>query len=168
MMQALATLKQLGLTPRRTIRVVLFTNEENGLRGGKAYAADHAAELPKHVAALESDSGGFAPTGFGVGHVDEAKGGRARTRMTDLVSLLRDLGATTITPGGGGADVGQMKAAGVPQISLDVDNRLYFDYHHTRADTLDKVNAQDLADMVAATAVFAYVVADMPGRLDDP
>ena len=168
MMQALATLKRLGLTPRRTIRVVLFTNEENGLRGGKAYAKDHEAELANHVAALEADMGGFAPTGFGISHKDPEAATRGRDRLADIAMLLRTLGATTVDLGGGGADISPMKSAGVPQISLDVDNRTYFDYHHTTADTLDKVKPQDLADMAAATAVFAYVVADMPGRLDAP
>jgi hypothetical protein len=170
MMQALHTLKSLNLTPRRTIRVVLFTNEENGLRGGKTYAADHASELAHHVAALESDSGGFAPTGFGVEHVDPASADHTIARLTELASLLStgDLHATRVRPNGGGADISPLKPVGVPQISLDVDNRTYFDYHHTRADTLDKVSAQSLADMSAVAAVFAYVVADMPDRLDAP
>src|SRR6185503_14732799 len=166
MMQALRTLKALNLTPRRTIRVVLFTNEENGLKGGKGYAKDHEAELANHVAAMESDSGGFAPTGFGVSHADPEAAKRARTRLADIASLLSSVRATRVDGEGGGADISPMKSAGVPQISLDVDNRTYFDYHHTRADTLDKVNAQDLSDMTAAAAVFAYVVADLPDRID--
>jgi len=168
MMQALATLKKLNLTPRRTIRVVLFTNEENGLRGGKGYAKDHEAELPKHVAALEADSGGFAPTGFGIDHADPDAAKRGRDRLADIASLLGSIRATKVHLGGGGADISQMKKFGVPQISLDVDNRTYFDIHHTHADTLDKVKPEDLADMAAATAVFAYVVADLPDRLDAP
>lgn len=168
MMQALATLKQLGLTPRRTIRVVLFTNEENGLRGGKGYAQQHAAELGKTVLALEADSGGFAPTGFGVSHEDADAATRVRDRLATIASLLGDVGATTVELGGGGADISPMKSAGVPQVGLYVDSRSYFDYHHTAADTLDKVRPADLADMVAATAVLAYVVADLPGRVDAP
>jgi Zn-dependent M28 family amino/carboxypeptidase len=168
MMQALATLKRLNLTPRRTIRVVLFTHEENGLRGAKAYAKDHEAELANHVAALEADMGGFAPTGFGISHQDPDAAARGRDRLADIAMLLHSLGATKVNLGGGGADISPMKSAGVPQISLDVDNRTYFDYHHTTADTLDKVKPQDLADMAAAAAVFAYVVADLPERLDAP
>lgn len=168
MMQTLKTLKALGLTPRRTIRVVLFTNEENGLRGGRAYAADHAAELPKTVLALESDSGCFAPRGFEVAHKDPAAASRASARVAEIASLLHSFGATHVeTSSGGGADISPMQAAGVPALGLDVDGRLYFDYHHTEADTLDKVNPAHLADMVAATAVLAFVVADMPGRVDD-
>jgi carboxypeptidase Q len=169
MMQALATLKRLGLTPRRTIRVVLFTNEEFGLRGGKAYAQTHAAELAKTVFAVESDGGGYAPTGFSVDHVDAGARGRMRARLSNIASLLRDLGATKIDEEDGvGSDLGPMKAAGVPQASIDVASRTYFDYHHSAADTLDKVNGDDLAAMAAAIAVVAYVVADMPERIDAP
>ncbi len=168
MMQAVATLKRLGLTPRRTIRVVLFTNEENGLKGGKGYAEAHAAELPNTILALESDAGGYAPTGFGVDHKDPEMARRIRARLAPVAALLRELGASTIEEGGGGADISPMKSAGVPQVSLEVANRTYFDYHHTAADTLDKVKPDDLAAMAAATAVFAYVVADMPDRIDAP
>jgi carboxypeptidase Q len=168
MMQALQTIAKLGLEPRRTIRVVLFTNEENGLRGGKAYAEQHAKELPKTVFALEADSGGFPPRGFTVSHKDPDAATRVRARLADITSLLHDLGATNIRQGGGGADISPMASAGVPQIGLEVDGHLYFDYHHTEADTLDKVKPQDLSEMTAAIAVMAYVVADMPDRIDAP
>lgn len=168
MMQTLKTLKALGLTPRRTIRVVLFTNEENGLRGGRAYAAEHAAETPKTVLALEADSGAFKPVGFNVAHKDPEARKRARARIADIASLLHSMGATRVKESaGGGADIAPLQAAGVPALGLDVDGRHYFDYHHTEADTLDKVKPEDLADMVAVTAVLAFVVADMSGRVDD-
>lgn len=167
MMHALTTLRRLGLQPRRTIRVVLFTNEENGLRGAKQYAEDHAAELPRTVLALESDSGGFAPRGFSIDVKPEVRD-RVVARVTDIASLLAPLGATRITVGHSGADIGFMTPAGVPTLGLDVDSRHYFDYHHTEADTLDKVDPQALADDVAAVAVLAFVVADMPGRVDSP
>jgi hypothetical protein len=168
MMQALRVLKQLGLQPRRTIRVVLFTNEENGIRGARAYAEQHKAELDKHVLALESDSGGFAPVGFGVDHKDKDAVKRVRARLTEVTALLAPLGRLRVDEGHGGTDIEPMKPAGVPQIGLVVDNRAYFDYHHTDADTLDKVEPQHLADMVAAVAVLAYVVADLPDRVDAP
>jgi carboxypeptidase Q len=168
MMQAVAMLKRLGLTPRRTIRVVLFTNEENGLKGGKAYAETHASELPKTVMALEADAGGYAPIGFGVEHNDPDVAKRIRTRLAPVAALLRDLAASTIDEHGGGADISPMKPAGVAQVALLVANRTYFDYHHTAADTLDKVNPDDLSAMAAATAVLAYVIADMPERIDAP
>jgi Zn-dependent M28 family amino/carboxypeptidase len=168
MMQAVRMLKQLGLVPRRTIRVVLFTNEENGLRGGKGYATQHADELANHVLAVEADSGGFSPRGFSVGHKDPGAAGRVRARVADLASLVRSLGVTHIGDGHGGADISPLTPAGVPQIGLEVDNRTYFDVHHTEADTLDKVDPVQLAEDVAVIAVLAYVVADLPDRLDAP
>ena len=168
MMQAAHLLHQLGLVPRRTIRVVLFTNEENGVRGGKGYAQQHAAELPSTVLAVESDSGGFAPRGFSIGHRDAPAASRMRARIADIATLLASLNAQRITVGHGGTDIEPMEAAGVPQVALDVDNRLYFDYHHTDADTLDKVDPASLSDMTAAVAVLAFVVADLPARIDAP
>jgi carboxypeptidase Q len=171
MMQALRVLRDLGLTPRRTIRVVLFTNEENGTRGARAYAEQHKAELSKTVLALESDSGGFAPRGFGVEHKDPEAAKRMRARLTEVAALLAPVtpaGRMRVAEGHAGTDIQPMKPAGVPLVGLEVDNRTYFDYHHTEADTLDKVNPQDLADMVAAVAVLAFVVADLPDRVDAP
>lgn len=167
MMQALTTLRKLGLAPRRTIRVVLFTNEENGLAGGRTYAREHAAELPNTVLAIESDSGGFAPRGFSVQARPEVVD-RVRSRVADIASLLHAIGATRVIAGHGGADIGPMAQAGVLLAGLDTDGRTYFDIHHTEADTLDKVDPQALADDVAAVATLAYVVADMPDRLDAP
>jgi len=167
MMQALTTLRGLGLVPRRTIRVVLFTNEENGLRGGRAYAKDHAAELPNTVLAVESDSGGFAPRGFSVQAKPEVQD-RVRARIAEIASLLGTIDATRVTVGHGGADIGPMVPAGVPTLGLVTDGRTYFDIHHTDADTLDKVDPAALADDVAAVAALAYVVADMPDRVDAP
>jgi len=165
-MEAARVLKQLGLQPRRTIRVVLFTNEENGLRGGRGYADAHKDELARTVLALESDSGGFAPRGFETGAKDPDAAKRLRARITDVASLLRQLGVRKVADGHGGADIGPMEPAGVPVVGLDVDNRTYFDIHHTEADTLDKVDPQQLADDVAAVAVLAFIAADAPDRLD--
>jgi carboxypeptidase Q len=166
-MHALTTLRRLGLVPGRTIRVVLFTNEENGLRGGRAYAKDHADELPRTVLAFEMDSGGFAPLGFSV----EAKPeliDRAVARISDIAALLAPIGATRVRAGWGGADISPMVPAGVPTVGLVVDGRTYFDIHHTEADTLDKVDPAALASDVAAIAVLAYVAADLPERIADP
>jgi carboxypeptidase Q len=168
MMQTLAVLKKLGLQPRRTIRVVLFTNEENGLRGGKGYAKDHEAEAGKTVFALESDSGGFAPRGFTIQSKDPDGQRRASERVRTIITLLRTLGVGRVIEGHSGADVSPMIANNVVTGELVTDGRKYFDIHHTEADTLDKVDPQELADCVAAVAVVAFVVADMPGRLDDP
>jgi carboxypeptidase Q len=166
MMQAAKLLKQLGLVPRRTIRVVCFTNEENGLRGGKGFAQQHAAELPKTVLAIESDSGGFSPRGFDTGAKDPEADKKLRTHVGDAATLLRSIGVRKVADGHGGSDIGPMEPAGVPMIGLDVDNRTYFDIHHTEADTLDKVDPAQLADDVAAVAVLAYIAADLPERLD--
>jgi carboxypeptidase Q len=159
-MQALTLLRQLGLRPRRTIRVVLFTNEENGLRGAREYFAAHAAEVDRHVMALEADSGGFAPQGFQFQGSDAAL-----EQLKDIASLLEPIKATMITRGFAGADIMDLARAGVPSLGLDMDGSTYFDYHHSHADTLDKVNPEHLAQDVAAVAVVAYVVADMPARL---
>jgi carboxypeptidase Q len=166
MMEAAKVIKQLGLHPRRTIRVVLFTNEENGLRGGRGYAKAHEAELAKTVLALESDSGGFAPVGFDTGAKDPQAANRLRANITDLATLLRQLGVRKVADGHGGSDIGPMEPAGVPQVGLHVDNRTYFDIHHTEADTLDKVDPNELAADVAAVAVLAFIAADLPTRLD--
>src|SRR5262249_4698533 len=168
MMQAAALLKKLGLQPRRTIRVVLFTNEENGVRGAKAYADQHKDELAKHVPAGKADTRGFSPRGFSTGHKDADAGKRARARVAEITTLLAPIHATHVGEGHGGTDIGPMEPAGVPQLGLEVDTSHYFDYHHTEADTLAKVDPQQLPDDVAAVAVLAYVVADLPDRTDAP
>lgn len=166
-MEAINVLRRLNLRPRRTIRVVLFVNEENGLAGAKQYAADHADELSRHVAAIESDSGIFAPLGMGVQHKDKARQAAGAARMKDILSLLEPIGATDAHEGWSGADVGRMHDAGVPLMGLIVYGEKYFDYHHTNADTLDKIDPAELSKCVATMAVVSYVLADMPGRIDD-
>ena len=158
--EAVRLLKELGLRPRRTIRVVLFTNEENGSRGGNAYRDVHRAE--KHVLAIESDSGVFRPEGFGLAATAPPQ---VRANMQEIVKLLSGIGADQIAANGGGADIGPMMHEGVPGASLDVDGTHYFDIHHTQADTLDKVNPRELALCVATMAVMAYTVADLPESL---
>ncbi len=166
-MEALRLLKSLGLVPRRTIRAVLFTNEENGTAGGRAYAEHHKAEMPDHVAAIEADSGIFRPVGFGSPKAEDERGARINARLAQVLTLLEPIGASARKDGGGGADIGPMAVHGVPQIGFDVDGRTYFDFHHTEADTLDKVSKTDLDLCVAALATVVYVLADMPERLRD-
>lgn len=162
--EAVRILKNLGLKPKRTVRVVLFTNEENGGAGGRAYRDAHMAELGKHVLALESDSGVFRPRGFGFTGSDAA-----RKTLTEIASLLKPLGADAIGPAGGGADIGpSVAAAQIPSASLEVDGSKYFLLHHTPADTVDKLEPRDLADNAAAIAFLAYVVADLPTPLPRP
>jgi carboxypeptidase Q len=164
MMQALTTLRGLGLVPRRTIRVVLFTNEENGLAGAKAYAKDHAGEIGKHVLGLEADSGGFAPYGLNV-EVPKEKEARAVERVKEIAALLAPPFDLKVVAHGSGADLIPLVKAGVPGIGYVTKGDKYFDYHHSAADTLDKVDASELADGVAVVAAFAYVVADLEDRL---
>lgn len=158
-------LKQLNLRPRRTIRAVLYTNEENGLRGGTAYLEAHRSELAKHILAIESDSGIYRPEGFGLAATASPQ---ARVDMEEIAKLLGGIRAGRIAPNGGGADIGPLMRAGVVGASLDVDGTHYFDIHHTPADTLDKIDPQDLALCVATLAVMAYTVADMPQALHVP
>jgi carboxypeptidase Q len=168
MMQALTTLRKLGVTPRRTVRVVLFTNEENGTRGAKAYFAAHQDELALHAAALEADSGGFAPVGFDVDAAADETRGRMAERVGTLVQAIRGLGDLEVRSGHSGADIDPLVKAGVPGFGLVTDGQHYFDYHHTDADTLDKVDPDDLAACVGAVAAMAYMLAELPGRIDAP
>lgn len=160
--EAARLLKELGLRPRRTIRVVLYTNEENGLRGGNAYRDAHRAELAKHILAIESDSGVYRPEGFGLAATAPLQ---VRSNLQEIAKLLSGIGADGIAATGGGADIGPIMREGVVGASLDVDGARYFDIHHTPADTLDKVNPRELALCVATMAVMAYTVADMPQSL---
>lgn len=166
-MESLRLLKSLGLVPRRTIRAVLFVNEENGLAGGRSYAERHATELKDHVAAIEADGGIFRPLGLESPKAQDERTARINARLAEILALLEPIGATRRRDGGGGADIGPMAASGVPQISLDVDGRTYFDFHHTEADTLDKVSKADLDLCVATLATVVYVLADMPERLGE-
>src|SRR6185295_4016799 len=151
-----------GLRPRRTIRAVLFTNEENGARGGDAYREAHRAEIAKHILVIESDSGCYRPLGFGL---SEKASPQARANFMEIAKLLAGIRADRIGANGGGTDIDPMMKEGVAGASLNVDGTKYFEIHHTEADTLDKVNPQELALCVAAMAVMAYTVADMPQTL---
>jgi len=166
-MEAINVLRKLNLIPRRTIRVVLFTNEENGLGGAKAYAADHAVELPKHVAAIETDSGVFRPTGYSVECENKERESLADEQLRDLVTLLSSIGPMKTNTGHSGADISAMKPAGVLLMGHNVEGATYFDYHHTHADTIDKIDPEALSQNVAALATMAYILADMPTRLGD-
>jgi carboxypeptidase Q len=158
--EAVRLMKRLNLRPRRTVRVVLWTNEENGLRGANAYRDAHRAELENHVLAIESDAGTFAPRGFGYGGPDAGY-----AVMREMGRLLEGIGAGAVETGGGAADIGPLMREGVPGMDLRVDPTRYFWYHHTEADTPDKLDPAEVARCVAAMAVMAYVAAEMPARL---
>jgi carboxypeptidase Q len=158
--EALRLMKKLGLRPRRTVRVVGWTNEENGLRGGNAYRDAHAAELAGHVLAIETDGGVFRPLGFGFQGSDPAL-----EVVREVGGLLKRIGADSVTKGGGGADIGPIMERGVPGMGLNVDGVRYFWYHHSDADTIDKLDPREMGLSVATLAVMAYVIADLPERL---
>ena len=156
--EAVRLLNELGLRPRRTIRVVLWTNEENGTRGGNGYRDAHRAELSRHILAIESDSGTYRPLGFGL--ADKAPL-QARANLQEVAKLLAGIDADRIAENGGGADIGPIMLEGVVGASFNVDGSHYFEIHHTDADTLDKIDPKNLALCVATMAVVAYTVADM-------
>lgn len=158
--EALRLMKTLGLQPRRTVRVVLFTNEENGGRGGAGYRDAHMEELANHVMLLESDGGVFDPAGFGFTGPDAG-----RETVTAIASLLDGLGANSIAPSGGGADINPSGLAGnIPMMSHLVDGE-YFLIHHTPADTMARITPKQMSDNAAAIAAMVYAIADLPGRL---
>ena len=158
--EAVRILKQLGLRPRRTIRVVLWTNEEIGLGGGRAYRDAHIDELENHVLAIETDSGVFKPEGFGFQGTPEAL-----AILQEIATLLEPIKADSVRVGFGGVDISPITKLGVPGLGLAVDGEKYFWYHHTIADTFDKLDPHELNLCTAALAVMAYVVADMPDKL---
>jgi len=156
-MHVAATLKALGLTPRRTIRVIAWMNEENGLMGGKTYAETHAAELANHVAAIEMDYGAGHPTGFAANVPPTAL-----PLLKPVSETLAGIGAGIVDYrlNGVGADIGPLNKAGVPGFAPLTDGRDYFTIHHTAADTLDKVNPRHLAENAAVLSVLAYALAE--------
>jgi len=159
--EALRVMKKLNLRPRRTVRLVLWTNEENGGRGGLAYRDQHRAELAKHVAMIESDNGVFRPLGFGFSGSDAA-----RQTVAAIATLLAPISATSVVAGGDGADIApSIQDAHIPGLSLEVDASMYFTIHHTPADTVDKIDPAEMAKCAAAMAVMTYVLAEMPQRL---
>ncbi len=164
-MEALNMIRKAGLKPRRTIRVVLWTNEENGTAGARSYAVRHQSET--HVAGIESDAGGFAPQGLSVQMEDDRKEQIAVDQLTQILSLLEPIGSTRVRPGFSGVDVRELNQLGAACMGLEVDGRLYFNTHHTWADTVDKVDPEELTDCTITMAVAAFVIADMPKRLGE-
>jgi len=162
-LEAAHLIHQLGLQPRRTLRVVFWTNEENGGAGGEAYRMWAGDSVRSHVAAIEMDGGAEKPVGFGVSANGDLPAILARAR--DIAGLLTRIDAASVQLGGGGADIAPIMVDGVPGLALRTVGTHYFDWHHSRADTLDKVKLEDLRANIAAMAVMAYVLADMPEPL---
>ncbi len=181
-MEAARLIHELNLKPRRTIRVVFWVNEENGDRGGEAYLKWVGDKLKNHVAAIEMDSGAEEPKGFGYGifggphhtlpgappapeHKETAEQKTSRDLCQQIAALLTRIGADKLAPSGGGSDIAPIVSKGVPSLSPTSSGAHYFDWHHTWADTVDKVNPDDFRKNIAVLAVLSYVLADMPGRL---
>jgi hypothetical protein len=181
---AVRLIRQSGLKPKRTIRLVFWVNEENGAAGGNAYfAALSPEDLLHHVAAIEMDGGAEQPIGWGYGAAAvplRARPGQAANlpppalsqgeahsleMLRDIGSLLRPIGASTIRQGGGGTDIDPLTRAGVPGLGEMTTDAHYFDWHHTEADTFDKVNLTEFRRNVGSMAVMTYVLADMPETL---
>jgi carboxypeptidase Q len=161
-METAELVQRLHLHPSRTIRVIAWTDEENGGRGHDAYAKDYAAELANHVAAMESDTGAAHPLGF------EAKiNPKGLLLLKPVQDVLQSFGANVIrlTERSPGADIAPLAKAGVPTLGVMQDARTYFNYHHTAADTLDKIVPQELRENAAAMAVMGWALANLPEPL---
>jgi hypothetical protein len=156
-MQVPFLLKQLGITPKRTIRVIAYANEENGLRGGEGYLAAEKANIAKQFAAIESDLGASHPVGiYFAGKLEVV------AYLNPISQVLRSQGAAlTQQQGGVGADIGPLTQQGVPSFAPWFNTQTYFNYHHTAADTLDKVNPKELQELGSLMAVLAYGLANL-------
>ena len=162
-MEAAEILQKLHLRPKRTLRVIAWMDEENGGAGSQAYTKDHSADFPNHVAAIESDSGAAHPLGFDVSMTPQRRRTSA-ARACSPAKLRRQLlcKPSSYPPG---ADIAAMSEAGVPALGILQDGRTYFNYHHTAADTLDKIVPAELRENAAAMAVMGYALASMKDPL---
>jgi len=157
-MEAAEILQKLQLRPKRTLRVIAWMDEESGSAGSEAYTKNHTNDFPRHVAAIESDSGAAHPLGFSV-----RMSAPAAELLRPVTNVLESFGATALQPSPypPGADIASMSENGVPALGLEQDGRTYFDYHHSAADTLDKVVPAELRENAAAMAVMAYALTNM-------
>ena len=151
--EVLRVLKALGIKPKRTIRAVMFMNEENGLRGGTKYADLAKQNNEKHIAAIESDNGGFTPRGFGMVGTDAQI-----AKITVYKKLLAEYGLNEIGRGGGGADIGPLGQQGTLLIGFKPDSQRYFDFHHAQTDKLEAVNERELNLGAASMAALIYLI----------
>ncbi|MBL4658394.1 MAG: M20/M25/M40 family metallo-hydrolase, partial [Flavobacteriales bacterium] len=153
--EAVRLFKVLGITPKRTIRAVLFMNEENGIRGGKKYAEVAKEKKENHIAAIESDAGGFTPRGFGIKGTEQQL-----ATITAWKSIFADYNMGKLAKGWGGADIGPLKDQGTVLIGFRPDTQRYFDLHHTNEDTFDKVNKRELELGAAGMGVLLYLLSE--------
>lgn len=161
-MEAAEILQKLHLRPKRTLRVIAWMDEENGGSGSQAYTRDYSAEFPRCVAAIESDSGAAHPLGFDVRMTPHAA-----ELLRPVLAILQSFGANAVMPSSypPGADIAAMSEAGVPALGVLQDGRTYFNYHHSAADTLDKIVPAELRENAAAMAVMGYALASMKDPL---
>ena len=161
-MEAAEVLHQLGLRPKRTLRVIAWMDEESGGAGSRAYTTDHTNDFPHHVAAIECDTGAAHPLGF-----DSRISPAAGDLLRPVLNVLQSFGANALQPSSypPGADIAAMSEAGVPAFGILQDGRRYFDYHHSAADTLDKIVPNELRENAAAMAVMGYALASMKDPL---
>lgn len=153
-MEILRALKAVGYKPKRTIRFVLFANEENGLRGGAKYAEEAVKEGKKHILAIESDAGGFTPRSLGLSGSEEQY-----QKFLGWKPLIAPYGCTELNKGGGGADIGPLnRALKTPTASLNPDTQRYFDIHHSRSDVFEAVNKRELELGAVNMAALIYLV----------
>ena len=156
-METANLIQKLRLKPKRTIRVIAWMNEENGEAGSKQYAKDHEKEISNHFAAMETDGGAGHPIGVNIKANPEVK-----KMFAPVANILQESGAGILDlVEHCGADIEPLEKAGVPAFSPIQDNRFYFNYHHTAADTLDKIVPKELAENSAVVAVVAYALANM-------
>ncbi len=161
-MEAAEVLQKLHLHPKRTLRVIAWMDEETGGSGSQTYTKDHMNDFPKHIAAIESDGGAAHPLGF-----ETRVSGSAAELLQPALNVLQSFGANALEPSSypPGADIAGMSESGVPALGLKQDGRKYFDYHHSAADTLDKISPEELRENGAAMAVMGFALADMKNPL---
>jgi Zn-dependent M28 family amino/carboxypeptidase len=161
-MEAAEVLQRMGLHPKRTLRVIAWMDEETGGAGSKTYSKDHENEFPRHIAAIESDGGAAHPLGF-----ESRISTSAAELLRPVLNVLQSFGASALQASAypPGADISGMSEAGVPALGVMQDGRIYFNYHHTAADTLDKVVPNELRENAAAMAVMGYALANMKNVL---
>jgi len=153
--EVLRAIRALGIQPKRTIRAVMFMNEENGGRGGKAYLQNAKDKKEQHLFALESDAGGFTPRGFGLDMTEER-----RNKVIAWKPLFLDYGIYDIAAGGGGSDIAPLKETGTALAGLSPDSQRYFDLHHAASDTFEAVSKRELDLGAVNMAALIWLVSE--------
>jgi hypothetical protein len=154
--EVIRTLKTLGIRPKRTVRAVMFMNEENGLRGGRAYADSAVAKGERHILAMESDAGGFTPRGIGTSNFSA----KQLAKLKSWAPIFRRLNVYDLDGEGGGADIGPLQRTGTAMAGLEPDPQRYFEIHHARHDVFENVNHRELKIGAVVMATLVYLVSE--------